>query len=200
MDVSMHNWSLKIEEGEVSMSLGNWSDAGWHWEDKGWENIPGFLWRIARSKVTDEFIEVMRSEGLDYHDIKPDVLPHVAQELYIVSGDNVEWAFGGVDIDTEMIEEDFREREGVSFDQMEKIIDRSGNFYDVTFEKFEKSGFADNITRMAQKVFEDSETFKELMDAINSEDMTLTIIENVINFKETEYIEALGAAKESLGY
>lgn len=199
MDVSRHNWSLRIEDDEVSMSLGNWTDAGWQWDDEGWENMPGFLWRIARSKVAGEFLLDMIDQALSYDEIKAQVLPHVAQELYIVSGDNNEWKFGGTESDLEGLEENFQEQNGLTDEQMERVKEEAFNNWDTTFDAFEKTSYADAITQIVLKIFEDADTFQDLFDAINSDDTQVTILEIIYSdFKEGRYWAAMEQAKKKL--
>lgn len=90
--------SLELEDGKYKFSLGNWSDAGWHWEgdsDDGMMLL--FLYRLVNSRIWNADIkkELLAFEGLAdfYKKIRNDD-GELKELAYTVAGDNVTFHFG----------------------------------------------------------------------------------------------------------
>jgi len=197
-EVSGRYFSFRWEsDGDIRLSLGNLTDAGWYWDGDG-SDLAGFLWRLAHSQTGEEFIKQMNSEGLEYSDLKPMVLPMVDTDLYMYSGDNAMWRFGGDEIDFIYLLEDFQQQHGLSDSDMEKVADESFMHYAWDFDEFAETDEANEILTMVRKAFTDSDTFSELFDELNGEDIMLTVIQNTNFYRERKYQDALLDAKNEL--
>ena len=157
--INDHNFSItKDESGEYELELGNWSDAGWHW-DGDTSDLVGWLIRMANSSLQSEEI----AEHWD--EIKQDALNQIdsGDWFYMLSGDNRRWHFGYDDGDYvyTQVKEDLNysgieEYEDLTDEQKEKIMDDIGDIGNVSYEEF-KEIYYDEFKEMVVEALQNSE-------------------------------------------
>jgi hypothetical protein len=96
ININKHNWSITTDaKGKLKFSLGNWTDAGWHW-DGGEDQALGAFIRLANSKVSAEVTDALREDSITIARFKPMLIKcaNKLDGLYELSGDNRFWHFG----------------------------------------------------------------------------------------------------------
>ena len=207
VSLSRNYWGFETnEDGEITkLRLGNWVDAGWHW-DGDEDDIVGYLVRINKSQVRDEFIETMEKNDLDYMKLKPLLLKKVENGtwLYEISGDNVRWHFKD-DIDEGAMSDDqlkfsIEQEEETEFTDDEKnLIGRELWDFDTNyeFEDFERD-YGDRIKKEMKEMIRDSNTYEEFFEKMDDEKFTYQINEDYILSAEDKIRDGLFKAIEKL--
>ncbi len=203
VNLSEHNWGFETSGGKISkLRLGNWSDAGWHW-DGDEDDIIGYLVRVNRSKIDEEFIEGMEGLGITFNKLKPLLLSKVKSGswLYEISGDNTRWHFHQ-DIDEgAMVNEELEGAEESGHyteNDLEKIGEELWNIsYSYDFEEFEKD-YGDGLKDEVRDMIKDSNNYKEFFEKMDDEDFTYQINENYVLGAEEKVREAVFEAVEKL--
>jgi hypothetical protein len=175
--ISQKYWTIERDEkGDYHFSLGNLTDAGWYWSGHTDEAI-GFMRRIDKSKVKDQFLVEAKKEGITFESLKPTLLKsaRVSNGLYMLSGDNVRWHFGeGVEY-----EEGILEDENLTEEQKDKFwgVYRRIDYDD--FEKQNKKWYKAEIT----KAINESNTYEQFFEKMNdiAGDLEDVYREKVIN-------------------
>jgi len=201
VDVEEHYWGFESVAGKISkLRLGNWSDAGWHW-DGDEDDIIGFLVRVNKSQIDKEFIEKMEGLDLTFKKLKPLLMSKIndGSWLYEISGDNVRWHFHD-DIDEgAMLNEEFEGLEDeYNEEQQEKISYELWNMHtSYDFEEFEKD-YGDRIKKELIEMIKKSNTYQEFFDEMNDETFTYQITEDYVLGAEEKVRDALYEAVEKL--
>lgn len=123
-----------------SLSLGNFTDAGWYWS--GNENdLNTFLIRIANSDFRDTFLSHFRKQKIDWNLFKKDVEKAIRTNtdgIYALSGDNVMWHFGQNPYveNEEIFARDELETQGFNENDIDKIIGDTYLNYNTDFNEF----------------------------------------------------------------
>ncbi len=174
---SEHNWGFEDDGKNLKVRLGNWSDAGWHW-DGDEDEMVGFLVRMAGSDVRREFLEKMKAEGVDFKAYRH-ILLAAARDgdgLYQASGDNRLWHFGDMEPDEEMLEENAREiAENWGWPQEKIDAYIEGQEYwtysnpDNDYDTY-ASEMGDAWARAIKDTIEMSDSWEDFMDEVGSED------------------------------
>lgn len=194
-----HNWSFEgnPEKGDIRVSLGNLSDAGWYWNGKRGD-LAGFLVRIDRSQVKDEFLTESKESGLTYPQIKADVVKQFekGEGIYEVSGDNKRWHFGETgDQDWDYEKDTLVNDLGYTSEQADKIIDDAQiEFSDADFDDFKKSSQFKDVQGKVVEVAKSSNSFSEFFSKMDSEDVAIGIEETMMNYSDEKRNEALNKA------
>jgi len=203
VSISEHYWGFETSGGKISkLRLGNWSDAGWHWD--GDENdIIGYMVRFKNSDIQDEWINGMEGVGITYKKLKPLLMSKVKDGswLYELSGDNTRWHFHQ-DIDEGAIAneefEGLEETNDYTEKELEKISDelwRQDTSYN--FEDFEED-FGDGLKKEMKDMIKDSNTFKEFFEKIQDEDFNYQITENYVLGVEEKIRDGIFEAVQKL--
>ena len=188
IDFSGHYYSFKKENGSYKLSLGNWTDAGWHWDGDGTE-LGGYLYRLALSTTKQDFLTDAKKEGLKYSNIKADVIKAIEKGdgIYEASGDNRVWHFGEDLNDSQYYIDEFAEETGYSVDEIDPWQYYDGGNYD----KFEKSPQYNEVKQELLEKFKDANTFEELFNNLNEEDFGITMTEATMDFQNQNFRVAL---------
>ncbi|MCP6727113.1 MAG: hypothetical protein KJI69_03755 [Patescibacteria group bacterium] len=202
VSVSENYWGFETTGGKISrLRLGNWSDAGWHWD--GDENdIIGYLVRVNKSQIDEEFIESMEGLGITFNKLKPLLMSKIKSGgswLYEISGDNTRWHFNQ-DIDEGAIaNEELEEMEDeYNEEQIEKISDELWNSdYRYEFEDFEEE-HGEEIKKEMKEFINDSNTYQEFFDKMKDETFTYNIAEYYVLGAEAKVRDAIVNAVEKL--
>lgn len=179
------------------LSLGNWSDAGWHWEGNK-RDLAGYLVRIAHSSVIQDFLAGMKKWGVTYKTIKVDVMTSVksGSGMYEISGDNEMWHFGNVyDEIVEIREYIENYLEDVTDEEKEKISDEA--MPNITYDRFQKSSYYKNVKKELIEKFKSANTFQELFDSLTGEGIQ-GIREEVFYYFSEEVAEAVEEARKKI--
>lgn len=203
VSISEHNWGFETSGGKISkLRLGNWSDAGWHW-DGDEDDIIGYLVRVNRSEIDKEFIESMEPLGITFNKLKPLLLSKIKSGswLYEITGDNTRWHFHQ-DIDEgAMVNEELKgleENSDYTEKELEKISDELWNIsYSYDFEEFEED-YGEGLKKEVRDMIKDSNTYKEFFEKMNDEDFTYQINENYVLGAEEKVRDAVFEAVEKL--
>lgn len=155
-NIEDHNFSItKDESGEYQLELGNWSDAGWHW-DGDTSDLVGWLIRMANSSLKSE-------EIADHWDeIKQDALNQIdsGDWFYMLSGDNRRWHFGYDDTDYiySMVQEDIKQDDvwDLTEEQQEKVMDDIGDIGNISYDEFKNEHY-DEFKDMMIEALQNSE-------------------------------------------
>jgi len=87
-----------FEDGTYDGHLGNWTDAGWHWDlNSGDHTFLLYLWRLAHSQVADEFYNDALKHKDDINKILQEEALHeesLKELAYGLAGDNECLHFG----------------------------------------------------------------------------------------------------------
>ena len=179
IDISRRYWSMKIEDGKMKLSLGNLTDAGWYWSGDETE-LSGYLVRIQKSKITEEFISDMEDEEIIFEDLKPLILESLEDKegngLYQITGDNIIWHFGqGYDLDIDMELEYYDQEYDLTKKDMDEIKDKywskmSGK--SINFDEFKESNYYDDIKLDIKEAIIESNTFQEYFKSLGKIDET----------------------------
>ena len=130
IEISGHNFSFEKKGSQYELSLGNWTDAGWHWDGERGE-LSGFFIRLTRSSI--DWLEGFNGV-VPFSAVKQDIIASAQKGdgMYMLSGDNVRWKFGTTFNDDKSIEEIneeyeikadmelFQYMEGADYDSFEK--------------------------------------------------------------------------------
>jgi hypothetical protein len=182
-------WSMDMHDGKYSLSLGNMSDAGWFW-DGDEKSITGFMMRIGKSKVNDEFVSEMKKNHIPFSQHKKAMIQAVEKDndgLYELSGDNARWHFGDeLDYD-EGIEQDLKDDDLYSEEDKSKII-RNFSPERVTYEEFEKE-YGSVYKKKMKEIISSSESYEEFFKKTADEDMTYDIEEKIMEMNSNTQTE-----------
>ena len=184
-----NNFTFKKEGKKYELSL---HDFGWDW-DGGQEELAGFLIRIYNSKARDDFKKKKKKEGLKYADIKKDVIKAVKKHndgLYEITGDNAVWHFG----ETGDEEWEILEQEGYSNEDIDEIL---GYYFDYDFKDFLKTYHAKELKQELINLFSKANTFEELFDLFDREELNLTGAEAFSNYLTDKVYEAVAKWKKA---
>jgi hypothetical protein len=194
-----HNHSFYTDgEGHYEFSLGNWSDAGWHWDGKA-DSAVGFLIRIARSKITDDFLKDAKEANLTFKEMKPALMKALKKNdgLYELSGDNEMWQFGygAADmIDTTTAEEEAVEA-GATKEQASEEVDTKFNNMKIDYEDFEKA-YGSEYQQYMTKLIKGAKTFEDFFGKLEEEGIRQHWFEEVDGFVGQAYAEAKGTERK----
>jgi len=186
-----HSWEV-TEDGKNKLTLGNWTDAGWFWDGDDSDMI-GFLERISKSQITNEFLTDIRGK-VDFNDLKP--ILHKALEknngLYEISGDNRVWHFGETfEIDSQSESENLKESHPeLTKEQADQIVEDAFDYYRTDYDDFEKEHKEDYKEQM-KKIIDESHSFDDFNSKISSEEFTQEWAENLFEFTDGQFHEAL---------
>lgn len=185
LDISGKYYSMRWKSDgkqDLSLSLGNLSDAGWYWNGSK-ENLIGFIQRLSSSKTREEFLKDINNSGVEYDDLKPLLIKSAekADGLYEITGDNARWKFGE-EFDSEStkqyIEDDFTEqleRAGIRIgkDNKEKILQEAtdyafdkADYKGMTFDDYATKKTKKEYSEQIKKIINKSKNFNELMDEL----------------------------------
>jgi len=191
---SEHNWGFETDSnGNVSkVRLGNWSDAGWHW-DGDEEDLVGFIIRMGRSQIEDEFIEKMEAEGVGFMTMKPLLLKKLdGSWLYEISGDNTRWHFHQDVDEGAMVSEELEYGGDTYTDKEQEMIGEElwniSTSYE--FEEFEEN-WGEQIKKEMKEIIEGSTTYNQFFSKINDEDFRYNMDERYIEGVREKIQEAI---------
>ncbi len=198
----MYRKNFSIEEngkGKYNLTLGNLSDAGWYWNGKE-DQALGFMIRLARSGIKEEFLQKAEKEGLSWNNFKPLLLKAAMKKdgLYELSGDNQMWHFGETYADSlsEAQSEYQRELEenGWTKEDAEKEAEAKQNHTKIKYDDFEKE-YGSEYTAAMDKLIKESKSFKDFMDRLNSESFSYDWTEHSMLYPESVFNNAPGDKK-----
>ncbi len=215
VDISKHNWGLIIENGQIEeITLGNWTDAGWHWSLNGEDardHANSYMVRVAGSGVQEEFLQEAEEEGIDFNIFKKQALDNLSGKLedneksddglWSLSGDASNWKFGQ-DSDgswTSAEESFFDGTEDVTDEQQEEIMEEAytldtGYRYPDWLEQF-----GDGVREEVIEKLKRSDSFKEYFTELEDERFTQSILEDrVIEGEEGHAMEVIQEALNKL--
>ena len=185
-----HSWE-KDKSGKMKLSLGNWTDAGWHW-DGNEKDMIGFLTRIGTSNFAQEFINDVKGK-ISFKDVKPVLLNALKKNdgLYEISGDNRVWHFGeGLEPDESSERDYLIEEKKLPEEKVEKIIQTAYDYFKTNYDEFEKE-YSGVYKRDMKKIIEESESFADFINKIKSEDFRMTWLENQDEYINNKWQKAL---------
>jgi len=195
VDISKHNWGLIIENGKIEeITLGNWTDAGWHWSLNGEDardHANSYMVRVAGSGVQDEFLQEAEEEGIDFNIFKKQALENLTGELedneksddglWSLSGDASNWKFGqDSDGSWTGAEDGFFQDIDYTDKEREMIMDEAymqgvAYSYGDWLEQFGKGVREEVIEKLKS-----SDSFEEYFDELTNESFTHAILEDRI--------------------
>jgi len=153
IDISEHNYGFELQGDEVKLRLGNWTDAGWHWDGDEMD-LAGFMIRMstAGQGVREDFLEKMQELGITVNQLREHLIRSVQAKngLYEITGDNGKWHFGQGDEMDEYSEKEHYQREyNLTDDEVEKFIEYSWNKSSDShdYDAFEKSDEARDVIK-----------------------------------------------------
>lgn len=191
--MSGHNYSLERKKSDqYKFTLGNWTDAGWHWDGKTADAL-GFLIRIANSKIDEDFIKDAEESKLTLKEMKPVLKKALSKYdgLYELSGDNNVWHFGNSfdEIIYEPDEVKAYVEAGYSEETAKEIVEEKLSNVDIDYDKFKKQ-YKEVYKKEMDEILKSSNSFKDLFAKLNEERFEVSWIENVQSFATDQYIEA----------
>lgn len=189
IDADNYAWS-RNSNGTMEVRLGNMTNAGWYWNGNQ-SDLNGFLWRINRSSVRDEFLQDIQKEGISFAEIKPVLLKSAGKGdgLYEMSGDNAVWKFGNAE---ETIDYSYEfEEEGLTEEQQQKVWQEYTPIGVDEFEKKHKQSYKKDMVKAVEK----SNSYKELWEAQAS--IAQGLAEDVSAENMDRFYQAMKKVKEN---
>ena len=215
VDISKHNWGLIIENGKIEeITLGNWSDAGWHWSLNGEDardHANSYMVRVAGSGVQDEFLQEAEEEGIDFNIFKKQALENLTGELedneksddglWSLSGDASNWKFGqdSEGTWTSALDSYFDDYTDFTKEEKELITDEASmNDTGYGYPDW-LAQFGDDVRKEVIEKLKSSNSFEEYFDELTDESFTHAILEDrIIEGEEGAITEVLINAENKL--
>lgn len=193
--LSGKNFTWNKDEKGHSLTLGNWTDAGWHWNGDETQLI-GFFHRLKHSTDKDQFIHQVKEAGITIEDIKDDLIKSAKEKdgLYQMSGDNVNWHFGQgyeFDADIKYHLNEYVENNTISKEQKKEVIDffySESEYHWTTYENYEKV-YGDNYEKDVIDIIEKTIDLEDFFEKIN--DYSTLVDENYREWADGKYHEEL---------
>ena len=174
INIDMHNWGFEINDGEISLRLGNWSDAGWFWSGDE-SDLSGYLIRLsgAGQGVDNEFVETMKDYGISFEDLKEMIIESAksGNGIYEISGDNVKWHFGqDGEREIDIIRYSLKDEHSLTDKEVEEFEDYYWSNNDAgstDFDKFTESQYYNDLKDEIIGAVERSDSWEEVVDQMS---------------------------------